>query len=134
MSVREFFETALGSVNTAQLLQELAGTGLTIGSVVDLLSEGRIAVDVPDALDAGQRATAQAAIDAHVAVDYAERQAQAEQDFSGLPDWAKWTADQMEAYIDANVTNLATAIVVLKAMARMHAAERNKLWPNLEGN
>ncbi len=62
------------------------------------------------------------------------REEAAETTIANLPAWAKWTADQMEAYVESNVTDLASAIVVLKAMARMHAAERNKLWPNLEGS
>lgn len=36
-----------------------------------------------------------------------------------LPGWATWTAAEAEAWITANVTNLATAITALKAMAKM---------------
>lgn len=36
-----------------------------------------------------------------------------------LPGWATWTAAEAEAWITANVTNLATAITALKAMAKL---------------
>lgn len=37
----------------------------------------------------------------------------------GLPGWSEWDASEAEAYITANVTNFATALPVLKAMAKM---------------
>lgn len=41
------------------------------------------------------------------------------------------TAEQAVAYIDGYVTNLATAKVVLKIMARLLIAIKNHIWPNL---
>lgn len=37
----------------------------------------------------------------------------------GLPGWATWTAAEAEAWITNNVTNFATALPVLKAMAKL---------------
>lgn len=90
---------------------------------------------------AEEQAAIQAVIDSHTPdplyfPEDAEqaRQEQAEQDYANLPAWARWTGDQMADYITTNVTDLASAKTVLLAMARMHAAERNRLWPNLEGS
>lgn len=38
---------------------------------------------------------------------------------AALPGWATFTASEAEAWITANVTNLATAITALKAMAKL---------------
>lgn len=42
------------------------------------------------------------------------------------------TQDQAAAYIDSNVTNIATAKTVMKIMARILVAMRDELWPNLQ--
>ncbi len=134
---RHIFSTTITSVNVGQLHAELAGalSALTFEGVADALAaRSEIGVDVVEDPTPAQLAQIQSAIDAHVAVDYEARQRQAEQDVAAIPGWATWTADEMVAWIDANVTNLSSAVTVLKAMARMHAAERNKLWPNLEGS
>lgn len=44
------------------------------------------------------------------------------------------TAAQAVAYIDNNVTTLATAKTVLKIMARLIVAMRDELWPDLQDN
>ncbi len=41
------------------------------------------------------------------------------QSIKALPGWATWTAEEAMAWVDANVTDLASAKVVLKALARM---------------
>lgn len=50
-----------------------------------------------------------------------------------IPAWADWTEAQAQDYIETNVTTLASAKVVLKAMARMLVALRNETWPDLQG-
>lgn len=42
----------------------------------------------------------------------------AKDEFEGMPGWADWNAAQAEAWIDANVTDLASAKNVLSKMAR----------------
>lgn len=44
---------------------------------------------------------------------------------AALPGWATWDGDQAEAWIETNVTNLASSKVAFKAMARMIIAERD---------
>lgn len=56
----------------------------------------------------------------------------AEGQVRAIPNWATWTEAQTVNYITANVTDLASAKVVLVAMARMLVALRNKSWPNLQ--
>jgi len=51
---------------------------------------------------------------------------------AAIPGWAHWTETEVLAYIDGNVTDLASAKVVLKALARMVVALRNAEWPHLE--
>lgn len=51
---------------------------------------------------------------------------------STIPAWATFTEAQALAYIDANVNDLASAIVVLKALTRMVIALRNQQWPDLQ--
>jgi hypothetical protein len=56
-----------------------------------------------------------------------------ETDFAALPGWATWTVAQAEDYIETNVTDLASAKVVLKALAKAIVALRNDRWPGLQG-
>lgn len=53
---------------------------------------------------------------------------------SSIPVWAGYTEAEALAYIDANVIDLASAIIVIKALTRMVIALRNERWPDLEGN
>ncbi len=39
-------------------------------------------------------------------------------DFENLPGWASWTAEEASDWIDANVTDLAAAKIVLQTMAK----------------
>jgi hypothetical protein len=56
-----------------------------------------------------------------------------EQSFAALPGWATWTVQEAEDYIETNVTDLASAKVVLKALAKAIVAIRNDRWPGLQG-
>ena len=55
-----------------------------------------------------------------------------EQDFAALPGWATWTVAEAEDYIEAYVTDLASAKAVLKALAKAIVAIRNHEWPGLQ--
>jgi len=57
----------------------------------------------------------------------------AETDIENIPGWASWTEAQAVAWIEANVTDLASAKAALTAMARLLVALRNKQFPELEG-
>lgn len=48
-----------------------------------------------------------------------------------IPGWAKWSEQEALDYIEQNVTDLKSAKVVLKAMARMILALRDKSFPNI---
>ena len=61
-------------------------------------------------------------------------QASAKAQAQAIPDWATWTEAETLAYIDANVTDLTSATVVLRAMAQMLIALRNERWPDLQGS
>lgn len=50
---------------------------------------------------------------------------------ANIPAWATWTETQAQDWIDSNVTDLPTAVVALKAMARLIVALRDATWPNL---
>lgn len=52
---------------------------------------------------------------------------------AAIPGWATWDEDQAVEYIDDNVTDLPSAKVVLKAMARLLVALRDAQWPGLGG-
>jgi hypothetical protein len=49
-----------------------------------------------------------------------------------IPNWAHWTEAETLSYIDTNVVDLASAKIVLRAMARLLIALRNETWPNLQ--
>ena len=89
---------------------------------------------------------------------------QAESDMAAIPSWAAWTEAEAAVWYDANVTDLVDAIpdvdgltptafqnnaqaivaqmqdiaaaqaAVVRNLARMVIALRNKTWPNLEGS
>ncbi len=77
-------------------------------------------------------------------VDFAEQQvneeaqenirSEARAQVQNIPNWATWTEVETLDHIDTNVTDLASAKVVIRAMARMLIALRNERWPDLEGN
>lgn len=55
------------------------------------------------------------------------------QQVQAIPNWATWTAAEATAYIDAQVTDIASAKVVLRALARVVVALRDAQWPWLAG-
>jgi len=75
----------------------------------------------PEALTAAQQA----------AIDAAAREAAANDAAATIPGWATWDEATTLAWLDANVTDLASAKVAIKAMARMLLALRDKNWPHL---
>ena len=50
-----------------------------------------------------------------------------------IPAWAAYTESEALAYIDTNVTDLNSALVVIRALTRMVIALRNERWPDLQG-
>ena len=81
---------------------------------------------------------AQALIDFQLAKSSKElsdvRQSQSKTQFAAIPIYARMTEQQAIDYIDINVTDLASAKVVLAALARMVIALRNDRFPDLEGD
>lgn len=70
---------------------------------------------------------------AHDPHDYADDvRAAAESNISHIPGWAQWTEAEALDYLDKNVTSLASAKTVLKAMARMMIALRDETYPHLQ--
>ena len=77
----------------------------------------------------------QAVIDAHNPEDLSSTEqkdlasATAMDDFSSMPDWATWTAQEASDYIETNVTDLASAKVVLQklAMAVIYLRDINRI-------
>jgi len=88
-------------------------------------------------------AAARAIVEAHNAADLTPEQAAAARadavraaadgQAAAIPGWARWTEAEVLAWLDTNVTDLASAKAALKAMARMLVALRNAQWPHLEG-
>ena len=64
--------------------------------------------------------------------DLLAKEQQAETDAGAIPGWATWNEQQALDYIENNVVDLNSAKSVLKALARMTIALRNKTFPNLE--
>lgn len=52
-------------------------------------------------------------------------QVKAKKSISDLPGWSGWTPQQMETYIDNNVTDLVSIKKLLKNMAKMIVLLRN---------
>lgn len=139
----------VGEVN-APMLGVAMGADAVIGPIfaggitkrpgyVDILLTVELGEETDPTLDTAT-AAAQAVLDAHDpdvltdAQQAAAREARAETDAANIPGWARWTETEVLDYIDTNVTDLASAKVVLTAMARLLVALRNKQWPNLEGS
>jgi hypothetical protein len=58
----------------------------------------------------------------------------AKSQFSSIPVYAKMTEQDAIDYITTNVTDLASAKVVLIALARMNIALRNRIFSDIEGS
>ncbi len=101
----------------------------------------RVTVHFLTAPTTEDRALAQSVIEAHdaaeltaeqqAALDAAAREAAAASTAAAIPGWATWDEDTTLTWLDTNVTDLASAKVALKAMARMLVALRDKNWPHL---
>jgi len=50
-----------------------------------------------------------------------------------IPGYATWTEAEMTAWIETNVTDLASAKTAIIAMAKMITLMRDKLWPDITG-
>ena len=98
----------------------------------------RITVHLADGFD--EMAALTALIDAHDASGLTADQrviqvaATSGDQAAVIPGWATWNEQTAIDYITNNVTDLASAKVVLTAMARMIVALRNAQWPGLEGD
>jgi hypothetical protein len=56
----------------------------------------------------------------------------AKAEIEDLPGWATWNCAQSTAWIDTNVTDLASAKLAIKKIACMLIALRNTLYPDLQ--
>lgn len=98
--------------------------------------ENRVIVHVLEPAE-GDEALAQAALDAHDPDALTPEQAalrvaeDAPARAAAIPGWATWDEAQAVAYIENNVKDLASAKVVLIAMARVLVALRDAQWPLL---
>lgn len=125
----------IDSVNIAKLHEELYAA---LGDVVAGVSTAvdRTFVVVEDGVDVDVQQI-QAIADAHDSTALTDEQqalavaATAPQRARAVPGWARWDEAQAVNYIDSNVTDLASAKTVLKAMARLLVAQRDALWPGL---
>lgn len=53
---------------------------------------------------------------------------------ANIPNYATWSESEAESWINANVTDLASAKQVLVGLMKMTFALRNKQWPDLQGS
>ncbi len=139
MTVTEFALPKKDRIRGRQLVDEiLRATDLDVTERYDYLPTRNVVRLFGDDV-ADRAADIQAIIDAHepdplyFAEDRArQRREGAEGNAAAIPGWATWTADESVAWIDANVTDLASAKQALRAMARMIVAMRDQMWPELE--
>ena len=103
---------------------ELDGTGKVIGSYATPQPELDLEL-LPDAPNDESMWNGfawvpdQEKIDARLAEEAADQvSAAAKTAIASMPGWASWSAAEATAYIDKNVTTLATAKTVMKAMAQ----------------
>ena len=103
--------------------------------------KGRIVVHLVGEFDAEDENTAVTIVTNHDMSTRTQRQIdeaaaattseQARTNVANIPGWATYTEAQALAWIDTNVTDLASAKRALRAMARMLVALRDAQWPNL---
>ena len=117
-------------INVAKLHQEIENAGIPISGC----TEHGVVWDVDGNTEIQDQPEVAAVIAAHDPTDYVQqRQESAEGAIKDIPNWATWTEAEALAYIDANVVDLASAIVVLRAFARLLVALRNKTFPGIPG-
>lgn len=91
-----------------------------------------------DPLTEKQLADVERVLSTHDPDELSERQRQtviaeeAPERARAIPGWATWDEAQAVAYIENNVKDLASAKIVLVAMARLLVALRDAQWPGLD--
>ena len=134
--------TALSAITTPALedlfygVDDPGGTPasgqMTGVSVFGEMGGGKIGVDFVGSPAAGDLPIAQGVVDAHDPTDYeAIRKAEAEADLPNVPAWMKWDVETGQAYIDDNVTDLASAKVVMSGLLHMLFLMRDYHFPGL---
>jgi hypothetical protein len=116
--------------NVSKLMTELLKAGLPVDGVD---SNGKIDWSVEPTPEQVQQAEdIKLAHNPDTLLPVDQVQADAKGQAAAVPNWATWTEQQAVDWINANVTNLASAKQVLIAMARMLVALRNQTWPDLQ--
>lgn len=132
----------LGQEANSLLLQQeiIAALGWTADEVGVVVSRDDRPVRVHllrDTITDAERTTVDNTVAAHDHTQLTLRQqaiaraATAPDRVEAIPGWALWTEQEALDYIDINVTDLASAKTVLKAMARLLVALRDAQWPGL---
>lgn len=112
-----------------QVLIDETDSAVVIGFIQDNGARGRIVRDVPDPTPGNWRTWAALQIETWLENNNiglpdetlfpdVTVPLQAKDDFENLPGWATWTGQEAADWIDANVTDLASAKTALAAMAR----------------
>ena len=130
---RQFIDTTHDEIMPGKLQNELnaAGLSVTIEGVAQVVDD-KIGVDFVGSPITGDLAIAQGVIAAHDPTDYeAIRKADAEADLPNVPAWMKWDVETGKAYIDENVTDLASARAAMKGLMHMLFLMRDYHFPGL---
>jgi len=128
---REDFRDAISYLTDVGILSGLGALFIDADNQM-VLDEGNNNADItPDATILSQALMDLAVKENDDAINQV-RQVTAKSDMQAIPNYYKWTADEMESWIDTNVIDIASAKQVLIALARMNAALRNHLFPDLE--
>jgi hypothetical protein len=121
-------------INIRQLYKELANAGISIGGC----NEEGIVWAEDGVTEIQDQPEVKKIIKAHKYVDpeiyeqkLRELRTKSEESAKQIQGWAKWNEQQAVEYIEQNVTDLKSAKIVLKAMARMLLALRDKSFPNI---
>lgn len=123
--------TSNGYASSYRILVNFPATGHTnLDNKIEWRIEPPVLPTAQNLIDAYNGYLAQQTTQAQTAVVKASAKTAA----AAIPNWATWNEAQTTAWIDANVTDLASAKTVLRAMARMVIALRNDVFPDLEGS
>lgn len=118
------------AINSTKLDQELKDAELVFSGCN---SDG-IVWDVDGTTEIQDRPAVAAVIAAHDPRDNVkERQESAEGDIKKIPNLSTMTAAEIEAWIDSNVTDIASIISFMKDLAKMEIAFRNNSFPGIPG-
>jgi len=127
-------ELDIEQANVALLHEELkAAVGSAFHGVSSPPLRAIVTADAPAAVDEQVQTLAAAHDPAQLTVMQAALAAAAgaPDRARAIPGWATWDETQALDYIAANVTDLASAKIVLAAMARIILALRDATWPAL---